>query len=92
MPIIAKNISVGGVNPPTPGKETKPVSFNSFSALRNKTAPKEEPKSIGNPPPPANKMAEEPEPKYIYKTDGELIRHINKKSTYLRDMLEISSQ
>ncbi|QMP83819.1 MAG: hypothetical protein [Caudoviricetes sp.] len=91
MAIKAKNMKVGGVNPPTPVKETKPVSFTSFGALRNKAAPKEEPKLINNPPPPVNKLAEEPEQKYIYKTDGELIRHINKKSAYLRDMLEVSN-
>jgi len=91
MAIKARNMNVGGEKPPTPGKETKPVSFTSFSALRSKAAPKEETKSIVNPPPTVNKLVEEPEPKYIYKTDGDLIRHINKKSTYLRDMLEVSN-
>lgn len=91
MAIKAKNMNVGGVNPPTPIKETRPVSSTSFSALRNKVTPKEEQKPFNQPPPPVNKLAEEPESKYIEKTDGELIRHINKKSIYLRDMLEITS-
>lgn len=91
MAIKAKNMKVGGVNPPTPVKETRPVSSTSFSALRNKVTPKEDPPDDPPQPNPVIKMAEEPESKYIHKTDGELIRHINKKSAYLRDMLEISS-
>ena len=91
MAIKAKNMKVGGLNSPTPVKETKPVSSTFFGELRNKAAPKEEPKPINNPPLSVNKLAEEPEPKYIHKTDGELIRHINKKSAYLRDMLEVSN-
>lgn len=91
MPIFAKNMNVGGSTPPTPIKESKPVSGMSFKALRNKAAPKEDPPDDPPQPTAAIKMAEEPESKYIHKTDGELIRHINKKSTYLRDMLELSN-
>lgn len=31
----------------------------------------------------------EPQPRYIHKEDGELIRHINRKSDYIRDIYEI---
>lgn len=40
---------------------------------------------------PPTSVDETEEKKYIEKVDGELIRHINKKSSYLRDMLEIPS-
>ena len=83
MAIKAKNMNVGGVNPPTPVKETRPVSVNSFASLRPAIKEAEPVKSV-------SKEIDE-EPKYIQKTDGELVRHINKKSSYLRDMLEISS-
>lgn len=87
MPIITKNMNVGGA-PPTPVKETKPVSVTTFASLRPAIKEPEPAKPV------LKQIVEEPkveEPKYIQKTDGELIRHINKKSPYLRDMLEISS-
>lgn len=90
MAIKAKNMNVGGEQPPTPLKETKPVSVVSFTSLRNKVTPKEQLK-VSEPSISVKKMDEEPVTNYIQKTDGELVRHINKKSHYLRDMLEISN-
>ena len=37
----------------------------------------------------ATETVELEDSKYVQKVDGELVRHINKKSTYLRDMLEL---
>jgi len=31
-------------------------------------------------------------PRYIKKQDGELIMHINRKSTYLNDMIDVDSE
>lgn len=74
MPIIAKNIIVGGLAPPTEVK----TDAKSFSELRN---------VFSDTTTETVELIEEP--KYIHKTDGELVRHINRKSTYLRDMLEL---
>jgi hypothetical protein len=81
MPIFAKNIIVGGNQPPT--TETKviePVKTISFQTLKKEAVVKQ-------------KIVEElvePEPsRYITKEDGELIRQINTKSNYLKDMVEI---
>ena len=100
MPLITDNLIVGGKEaaapvaaPPLPitkhttNKESNPrFSFGNFIDL---SAKPEEPKVIKKiikevvqvtPPPPAEK--------YLKKKDGELIRHINKKSHYLRDVFE----
>jgi hypothetical protein len=92
MPIFAKNISVGGSTPPTkPVEEIK----SSFISAKNVTVKnkKQVQEIVKLPPVVVPPVVVQPviEEKYIKKTDGDLIRHINKKSTYLRDMLEVSN-
>jgi hypothetical protein len=86
MAIIANNIKVGVVQTPT-----KPEKKNSFKELlatqQNKPVEKEQ---VEKKPTKTEVVSEEPS-HYLMKTDGELIRHINKKSSYLTDMLEIKS-
>lgn len=89
MAIKAKNMKVGGVEPPTKTKSESPPSakkVNSFSELISNNRVQAPVKTIEKVEP-----IVEAESKYIHKTDGELIRHINKKSAYLRDMLEVSN-
>jgi hypothetical protein len=78
MPIIAKNIKVGAEQAPTQPKEEKPLkSFsdlkNVFGKLTNKLSPE---------------IKDEPS-KYVKKKDGDLVRHINTKSSYQKDMLDL---
>ena len=81
MPIFAKNIIVGAKSPTVHEKENKqPKTFESVKAEARQKNIKQE---VTTPP--------EDEQKYIYKEDGELIRHINKKSHYLRDVLDLDS-
>jgi hypothetical protein len=86
MAIIANNIKVGVVQTPT-NTEKK----NSFKELldshNNKPVQKAQ---VEKKPTKTEAVSEEPS-HYLMKTDGELIRHINKKSSYLTDMLEIKS-
>ena len=59
MPLVAKNIIVGG--------ETKPPTETEIKVTEETKEPS----------------------KYIEKKDGDLIRFINSKSHYLRDMYEV---
>jgi hypothetical protein len=81
MPIIANNIVVGGVKSPTGEKkkeETKTVSFRDVKIQAIEKIKKAE----------SEKTTEE-NSRYMEKEDGELIRHINTKSHYLKDMFGI---
>lgn len=88
MPIKAKNIIVGGETPPTVPvipKEEKVVQ--SFSEIRNNTvkpvyAVKQKSVEV---------VEDVKSSKYIEKTDGVLVRHINTKSNYLKDVLDLDS-
>lgn len=85
MPIKAKNIIVGGETPPIVPKihkEEKVVqSFSEVKKIANK------PVYVAK-----QKVAEEVEPsRYLEKADGVLIRHINTKSNYLKDVLDLDS-
>ena len=91
MPIKANNIVVGGVKPPTEEKKNKnsiheklkTLSFQDVRAQAVEEVKKEKQK--------VTKPVEvtEEKPRYLEKEDGELVRHINTKSHYLRDMFEI---
>lgn len=75
MAIIAKNITVGG-QPPTKPKEVQQVqSLSEIKRVVEST----------------NKVVEKIEKpsKYIKKNEGELVRHINIKSAYQKDMLDL---
>ena len=96
MPLIAGNLIVGGketaapvVAPPSPiikqttNKESNPsFLFGNFIDL---SAKPEDPKIVK-----ASVQVTSPQPveKYLKKEDGELVRHINKKSQYLKDVFE----
>lgn len=78
MAIIAKNIKVGGDEPPTkPKEESQPKSFSEIKNVIGKTTIKTSPEIKDMP------------SKYVKKKDGDLIRHINTKSSYQKDMLDL---
>ena len=79
MPIFAKNMIVGDQKPPTIKNEK--TNLTTFESIKTEARQKVIKQQITPPP--------EEEQKYIYKEDGELIRHINKKSHYLRDVLDL---
>jgi hypothetical protein len=74
MGIIAKNIIVAGETTPAtiPNKIT--MSSEQFKVARTNTRPVAVVETADTP------------SKYVNKTDGELVRKINTKSDYLRDM------
>jgi len=93
MPIKANNIVVGGVNPPTTEKKTEPVSYQTFSSFQDVRAQanvqsKLKKKNL-------NTVIEQKQrkelPKYVAKEDGVLVRKINSKSDYMRDIYELDS-
>jgi hypothetical protein len=87
MAIKAKNILVGGQKPPIK-TETK----NSFAELLKKqNQQKIEVKPVVKQQPIIESETQEEPSRYLEKIDGDLVRHINKKSSYLTDMLEIES-
>lgn len=81
MPIFAKNIIVGGQKPPTVEKEK--INLTTFESIKAE-AKRKVVKKEALPLPPIEK-----ERKYIYKEDGVLIRHINVKSNYLKDIFDL---
>lgn len=85
MPIFAKNITVGGKKSPTV-TEPKPPSVNTAGAKTfeevKRQAKRNKPVKKVEPPP------QEIHKKYIHKEDGELVRQINTKSQYLKDIFE----
>ena len=99
MPLFAKNIIVGGAVPPTTTNEQNTnlgSKFKVFGGFINKSQPEPIQKEIIEPKKTnfvEKKKIEAGETKdkskYLHKQDGDLIRHINKKSDYLRDILEI---
>lgn len=76
MPIFAKNIIVGGKQIPPANNEEKPVVKK---PVFGKVIVKSDPVV----------QTEAEQTKYIKKQDGELVRHINTKSDYLRDVFEL---
>ena len=76
MSIIAKNILVGGATPPTSPQEKK--QMKSFSELKDVVG-----KTNVSP-----EIKETPS-KYVKTKDGDLVRHINTKSSYQKDMLDL---
>ena len=102
MPIIANNIVVGGVQSPTTEKKEnvsnnnrpKHSSFQDVVAEAHRKNYKGTSKKVSSEhvvPQKQKKLelSEEKPSHYITKNDGELIRHINKKSGYICDIHEI---
>ena len=104
MPIKANNIIVGGQKLPTNLKE-KPEPKQAFGIkFYGDFINKSESKKLSPPPEPIKvsktivvetpikvlrTVVEEEPSRYVEKKDGELIRNINTRSHYLRDILEI---
>lgn len=94
MAIIVKNIitkSDGKITdvitpPANPVPEKVQVTL-SYDDLRKKASPKAEPA-----PKPEENVPVRKREKYIKVCDGELVKHINRKSPYLTDMLELDSE
>lgn len=94
MPIIAKNIKVGGVIAP-PTVENKASGLKNLKdqiqkelELRNKEANKKDLSLRVNS---ASPQTTKQLPKYVAKEDGELTRKINTKSQYMRDIFDLDS-
>lgn len=100
MPLITKNLVVGTQKPitvtvPTVTKQVTKEELGprfQFGNFINKSLPPEPEK-----PKPVEKKIEKKVvqvqetrdiPKYVKKEDGELVRHINTKSQYLKDIFE----
>ena len=84
MPIKAKNIIVGGNSPTIVEKPKEEKVVQSFSEIKNVIN-----KSVYVA---KQKIVEEIEPsRYVEKTDGVLVRQINTKSSYLKDILDLDS-
>lgn len=94
MPIIAKNIKVGGVQSP-PTVESKASGLKNLKdqikkelEMRAKEASKKDLSTRVNlNPPQATKQL----PKYVSKEEGELTTKINTKSQYMRDIFDLDS-
>lgn len=103
MPLITKNLIVGvqktaTATAPTVSKQVTKEDLGprfQFGNFINQSLPPEPEK-----PKPVEKKIEKkvvqvPEtrdnPKYLKKEDGELVRHINRKSQYLKDVLDLDS-
>lgn len=78
MAIIAKNIKVGVDKVPTKPKEIEPVQ--SLAEVKQVFVEGVKKASVEKPEKPS---------KYIKKSEGELVKHINIKSSYQKDMLEL---
>jgi hypothetical protein len=89
MPLITKNIVVGVSTPTTPTKKEESVPAPRFQVLGNFVNLSEPEKPVA-PPVPEKKPTTivQNRPHIIHKEDGELIRKINLRSPYMRDMLE----
>lgn len=78
MALIAKNIKVGVDKAPTKSKEeSQPKSFSEIKNVIGNTTNKNSPEIKDKP------------SKYVKKKDGDLVRHINIKSSYQKDMLDL---
>lgn len=93
MPIIAKNIKVGGVQPP-PTVESKASLKNikdhirkELEAKAKEAAKKDLSTRVNLNPPQVTKQL----PKYVSKEEGELTTKINTKSQYMRDIFDLDS-
>lgn len=92
MPIIAKNMKVGVVNP-APTEAPKARSFTDLrEIIRQKLeeekaqAPKKKIIEVNTPPQVTKEL-----PKYVTKEHGELTSKINTKSQYMRDIFDLDS-
>lgn len=95
MPIFAKNKSVGAKAPPVPVEENKhPKTFElvKLEAKKKLIIQKTSPSVKKEEPSKKEELLEKIENKYIYKEDGVLVRHINTKSHYMRDVLDLDSE
>lgn len=94
MPIIASNIIVGGQKPPTNLKE-KPEPKQAFGLkFYGDFINKSESEKLSLTPEPIKVLrtvVEEEPSRYVEKKDGELIRNINTRSHYLRDMVDFEN-
>lgn len=107
MPIIFKNAPVGGQQPPTEKKVEELVNRGrTFAEIVREAAAKaqaEEAKIQAElqrkarlKPPVVQRVMTKQEPiqepsRYIKETHGELVRHINTKSNYLKDAFDLDS-
>ena len=105
MPLITKNLIVGvqktaTATAPTVTEQVTKEEFGprfQFGNFINKSLPTptepEKPKPVEKKI--EKKVVQVPEtrdnPKYLKKEDGELVRHINRKSQYLKDVLDLDS-
>lgn len=97
MPLITKNLIVGTQKPiavtaPTVNKQITNEDLGprfKFGNFINKSLPEPEPvveKKVVKTVAPIQETRDNP--KYIKRQDGELVRHINTKSQYLKDIFE----
>ncbi len=94
MPIKANNIIVGGQKLPTNLKEI-PEPKQAFGIkFYGNFINKSEPEKLSLTPEPikvSRTIIEEEPSRYVEKKDGELIRNINTRSHYLRDMVDFEN-
>ena len=94
MPLIANNIIVGGVSSPTPEKKEPIRNAPSFRDVvakahrQNAVAQRQQnaPVELQRTAPSKERVIPD---HYVVRNDGELVRHINTKSGYIRDIYEI---
>lgn len=99
MAIKARNIIVGGLNSPTNLKEkVEPkqvfgIKLYGNLSINSEPEPKPEKSLLKNPEPTkvTRTVVEEEPSRYVEKKDGELIRNINTKSHYLKDMVDFEN-
>lgn len=94
MPIVANNIKVGAVQPPS--KKESEFSFKKIKEnIKKEFDPDFKPKQVVkkdltevnlNPP-----TVSKPLPKYLSKKEGELTTKVNTKSQYMRDIFDLDS-
>jgi hypothetical protein len=93
MPIIAKNMIVGGESKTPPTNQPKIQEFKDIRKILEEKAAalaNEKPKKD------LSKVKHQPQitkqlPKYVAQEDGELTRKINTKSQYMRDIFDLDS-
>lgn len=92
MPIITKNFSVGEIQKVAPTADSKAKSFKD---IREHLAKQSE-VQVQKPKKDLSKINSEPQvtkelPKYVDHEHGELVRKINTKSQYMRDIFDLDS-
>jgi len=91
MSIIAKNITVGTRRPTVVNEESAKLGsrFKVFGKIITKQEAEPVKQEIFEVEKKEEVVAVTDESKYVHKQDGDLIRQLNKKSHYLRDLLEL---